>query len=333
MRIRILLSTLCGSLLAATAALAESAWLSATTTITVDTSRYTVSCNSDRTFKRATTFGTIPHGSITSVSFSAISSPSYSLPSVRISYGGKQAEVGGSSAAFNGLDPAGSWFTAADDLTLSQCPGASIQVSWTFIVDYTPSPPLVTQATPNSGPTTGGTQVTLKGTNLTSDTRFTFYSSSSACSSWGDVYPGVVQFVDAQTVKLTTPPNCPAVASVAASNSYGGSNGPKIFTYLAAPPAITSVTPNKGPIKGGTSVTITGSNLAGPAKVTFGGTIAGLSIYGVDNTHLVVVAPAHAAGPVDVSVSTFGGAVIKSNAFYYTLPAPLTVNALDRFFR
>ena len=45
------------------------------------------------------------------------------------------------------------------------------------------------------------------------------------------------------------------------------------FTYVVAP-TVSSVSPNNGPVAGGTAVTITGTNFAAGATVTFGGTAA-----------------------------------------------------------
>ena len=57
------------------------------------------------------------------------------------------------------------------------------------------------------------------------------------------------------------------------------------FTY-AVIPAVTSVSPNTGPSAGGTSVTITGTNFATGATVTFG-TAAATNVVVVNATTLL----------------------------------------------
>jgi hypothetical protein len=75
---------------------------------------------------------------------------------------------------------------------------------------------------------------------------------------------------------------------------------------VTAAPTITKVAPNTGSVVGGTTVTITGTGFAAGATVAFGSTAA-TSVTFVSATQLKVVAPAHAAGTVDVSVTTASG--------------------------
>jgi hypothetical protein len=68
---------------------------------------------------------------------------------------------------------------------------------------------------------------------------------------------------------------------------------------------VTSVTPNAGPVAGGTSVTITGTNFINPVGVTFGG-VAATNVVFVNSTSVTATSPAHAAGAVDVVVTNQG---------------------------
>jgi len=78
-----------------------------------------------------------------------------------------------------------------------------------------------------------------------------------------------------------------------------GSNGCMVS---AVTPTVTSVSPTSGPIGGTTSVDIFGSNFVNGATVSFGGT-AGTSVGFMNSDRLIVTAPAHAAGTVDVTVT------------------------------
>jgi len=81
-------------------------------------------------------------------------------------------------------------------------------------------------------------------------------------------------------------------------------------------PTVTAVSPVNGPASGGSGVTLTGTNFAGATSVTFGG-VAATSVNVVDDTTITAVTPAHAAGAVDVVVTTPGGAGTLTDGFTY----------------
>jgi len=91
----------------------------------------------------------------------------------------------------------------------------------------------------------------------------------------------------------------------------------------AAPtaPTVTNVAPSSGSTAGGTSVRITGTNFLPGATVTFDG-LSATSVVFVSGTALLCVTPAHAAGAVDVSVTTTGGTGTLSNGYTYTTSSP-----------
>ena len=97
------------------------------------------------------------------------------------------------------------------------------------------------------------------------------------------------------------------------------------FTYVPAP-IVTEVRPNSGPLAGGTSVTITGTNLTGVSAVNFGSTNA-TSFKESTATSMTAVAPAGTTGAVDVTVTTAGGPSAVSSADKFTyLPVPTVTN-------
>lgn len=93
-------------------------------------------------------------------------------------------------------------------------------------------------------------------------------------------------------------------------------------------PAVTSVSPTGGPPAGGTTVTITGTNMGSATAVKFGATNAA-SIVSNTATQIVAVSPAGASGQVDVKVTNAGGtsATVAGDKFTYTTPptAPTVV--------
>jgi hypothetical protein len=70
----------------------------------------------------------------------------------------------------------------------------------------------------------------------------------------------------------------------------------------AAAPTLQSVFPNAGPVGGGSSVTLTGSNFVAGATVTFGGVNA-TNVQVQSSTDITAITPPHASGIVDVVVT------------------------------
>ena len=66
---------------------------------------------------------------------------------------------------------------------------------------------------------------------------------------------------------------------------------------------MTPVKPNAGPLAGSTSVIITGTSLNGATACLFGGTPA-TSFVVNSSTQITAVAPAEAAGTIDITVTT-----------------------------
>lgn len=90
-------------------------------------------------------------------------------------------------------------------------------------------------------------------------------------------------------------------------------------------PTIASVTPNSGSTLGGTPVTIAGANFLTGTSVTFGGVAATSVVPALNGLSLTCVAPAHAAGLVNVVVTTSAGNVTSVNGYTYVKP-PATIH-------
>jgi large repetitive protein len=76
------------------------------------------------------------------------------------------------------------------------------------------------------------------------------------------------------------------------------------------------VSPNAGPVAGGTSVTITGAGFSGATEVDFGGVAAGFVVN--SDSSITAVSPAGSAGTVDVTVLTIGGTSAASASDQFT---------------
>jgi alpha-tubulin suppressor-like RCC1 family protein len=96
----------------------------------------------------------------------------------------------------------------------------------------------------------------------------------------------------------------PVEAKLAGAKGIAG--GESFSLAFGAPPVVTKLSPTKGPVGGGTEVTIKGTAFAGATAVKFGSTSAA-SFNVVSATEITAVSPAELAGSVDVTVTTGWG--------------------------
>ena len=107
-------------------------------------------------------------------------------------------------------------------------------------------------------------------------------------------------------------------------------DGVTLVTFTHAPPTINKVHPTSGPGAGGDKVSITGSSLGGTSSVEFGNTPAtNVSVNG-SGTWITAYAPPHAAGTVDVRVTTPWGTsgTTSSDDYTYLGPTIATVSPM-----
>jgi hypothetical protein len=169
--------------------------------------------------------------------------------------------------------------------------------------------PTVTGLNPSSGAITGGTQVTITGTNFTGATEVNF----------GRVPAAGFTVVSPTQITATSPPGLTlgAVdATVTTANATSAPALPDLFTY-AITPTLTAVTPLSGSTDGGTTVTITGATFTGATTVKFG-TVNATSFTVLTDWKISAVSPAHATGTVDITVSGPGGISPTSAADHFT---------------
>jgi hypothetical protein len=176
------------------------------------------------------------------------------------------------------------------------------------------SAPTVVAVTPTAGPTGGGTTVVITGSGF------------SAAAGTGAVKFGAsnaTYTINSNTqITATSPANSAGTYDITVTTPGGTSatSAADQFTYVAAP-TVTSVSPTSGATAGGTTVVITGTNLAGATAVTFGATAA--TGYTVNSaTQITATAPVVSAGTVNVRVTTVGGTSATSASNQYTYVAP-----------
>lgn len=163
--------------------------------------------------------------------------------------------------------------------------------------------PTITSISPASGPTAGGTTVTIKGTLLTGTSAITFGGSSATD----------VTGIDDNNVTCVVPSHAAGAVDVVLTATAGSVTSTGGFTYGA--PTITALSLAKSPLAGGVSTTITGTNFASGATVTIDG-VACTSVVVVSSTVITCVTPAGTAGAKDVVV-TSGDAATLAGGFTY----------------
>lgn len=182
----------------------------------------------------------------------------------------------------------------------------------------TPATPTLDSVSPTTGSTTGGTGVTLIGTNFTAPVTVTF---------GGDLASNVV-VVTSTKVTATTPAHAAGFVDVVLTTSNGSAtltNGYKFITPSG--PSLTGISPQSGDISGGTSVTLSGSNLTGATSVAFDVSLATNVVVVNDNT-VTATTPGHAAGLVNVVLTTPSGVSTLTNAYNYIDPAAVTLTSV-----
>jgi large repetitive protein len=115
----------------------------------------------------------------------------------------------------------------------------------------------------------------------------------------------------------------PSTSNVLFNTAMTGT--PRVVVGLAGPPSVSGVSPNAGPVLGGTSVTITGSGFAGAMAVDFGG-VAATNFLVNSDTSITAVAPPQAVGTVHIKVTTAVGtsSVVSADQFMYVPPPRVT---------
>ena len=172
--------------------------------------------------------------------------------------------------------------------------------------------PTVTRGSPSSGPVAGGAAVTITGTNF-------------AFGRDGDVWPCGSDERDGgeqhQHHRDNSGREGRGVVTVTVTNGQTGSLSSG-FTYVV-PPTVSSVSPNNGPTTGGTAVTITGTNFAAGATVTFG-SAAATNVVVVSSTSITATTPAGSAGAVTLTVTVSGQSGSLANAFTWRVKPTVT---------
>ena len=208
--------------------------------------------------------------------------------------------------------------------TSGQQSAPSTQVSYT-VPGGTPAP-TITSVSPTSGPATGGTQITINGTNF----------ATGATVRVGGVLATGNTLVSSTQLRATTPAGSVGARDVQVTNTSGSSatrTGAFTYTATSTTPTLTSVSPTSGSTAGGTTITLTGTNFVSGATVRVGGVLATNVVFS-SATQVTARTPAGSAGARDVQIiNPNGQSATRTGAFTYTTsststlkPAPTAVS-------
>ncbi len=204
------------------------------------------------------------------------------------------------------------------DVTVTTQSGTSAK-SKADLFTYISSTPTVAYINPSSGPTTGGTSVTITGSGFMCTTTVSF--GSTATSDFK---------VDSDTqITVVSPPGSGIVdVTVTTPSGTSSTTYDDQFDYIPPPPTVRGIDPNNGPATGGTSVTITGTGFTSAASVLFGSTPAS-GITFISDTKITAISPP-GCGIANVTVSTPNGTSATSPVDLFTyVPSTPTVTGIN----
>ena len=139
------------------------------------------------------------------------------------------------------------------------------------------APPTLSGIAPQSGPWSGGTTVTLPVPDLESAYSVMF----------GGMSAGILSESDTEITAFS--PMGSGSVTVTVTTPYGSVDTEEFYYIPAAPPTLSGISPSSGTPAGGTTVTLTGTNLQTTSSVYFGSTSA--TIRSGSDTEVTVTAP------------------------------------------
>ncbi len=170
--------------------------------------------------------------------------------------------------------------------------------------------PTIDSLTPPSGPTTGSTTVRIRGNHLDNEPLSVTFDGS----------PAPYTIINNRTIDVVTPAHAAGGVGVVVT-SPDGSSAAQTFLYAepgpVPAPTITTVDPADGPLAGGNTVTITGTNFVDVLEVKFGTLPATSFTVDSDTQISAVVPPATTPSVVDVTVTTATGTATATGAYTY----------------
>jgi hypothetical protein len=185
--------------------------------------------------------------------------------------------------------------------------GMALVMSTAAVATASAEAPTVTKVAPKFGLAAGGTLVTITGTGFNEVSSVHF--GTKAATSFETTSP--------TSITALSPPGT-GIVDIVVTTPEGESAKEKSdqFSYE---PDVNDVTPNTGPVAGGTEVVIKGTNFGEVTEVKFGTKKA--TITEKTSTKITVISPP-GEGLVDVTASSPGGTSVESDGDRFAYGAP-----------
>ena len=231
---------------------------------------------------------------------STLSQASYNGTNVTYTFTGKAADADGTLVSTQLLV-----FAGDTEGTWQSVPGFSNGLVTSLAPP--PAPPTVVSVNPPSGPSSGGTSVTISGSGFTSSSAVLF----------GTVSATSVSFISSSTLVAVAPAaGSLATVDVTVNTAFGSGKLTGGYTYVGAP-IISRISPTSGPSTGGTLLNIYGTSFSSATQITVGG-LSATSVTFVSPTLMTAVAPANVVGTTaTVTATNSFGAGSLANAYTY----------------
>ena len=183
--------------------------------------------------------------------------------------------------------------------------------------------PTISGVTPGTANISGGTLVTITGTNFGNLTGVNFGSTPATSYT----------LTSSTTIQATAPSHVAGQVDVTVVTSVGtsaiSSGDTILYTTPVLAPSVTGLSASSGPTVGGNTISVLGANFTNVTSVNFGNISAPSFTLGSANS-LTVVVPAGVAGTVNVTVTNSAGTSTPGTAAQYTFLSSLpTITSLS----
>lgn len=177
--------------------------------------------------------------------------------------------------------------------------------AFTYVTDLA-----IDEVTPYAIPTTGGVEVTIRGTGFAPQTGVSF-SGDEALR---------VSYIDDTQLRVLAPPRARGVAHVRVTTPAATVIEREAVRYFE-PLRIDAVEPASGMTTGGEAVILRGAGFTSDSVVRFGGVNAAVTAVDAQAGTIAVTAPPHAVGTVDVFVQNSLDSAVLSSGYTYRADA------------
>lgn len=174
--------------------------------------------------------------------------------------------------------------------------------------------PVVSSVSPDAGPASGGTPITITGQNFT----------GRVSVSIGGGLAAPVRDIDSVTIQATTPPGSGGPVDVVVSDGGGASARSTAAQFFYGPPVPASISPAVGASAGGGDVRISGSNFAPDTTVRFGNQQVTATVLSPTLIDVPAAPSGSAGGAVAVILQDPGGTSTSSLTYSFAYRPAVT---------